>query len=463
MPHLYNINKQYFWYIVFYIFSLLSFSSCDSPLKVEDNAFKCSVEVLNPQVGYGERARIRVFVNHSSVSIKEVKCEETLFWGADGDEEITLYDNLNISGKYFDLSTAELMPTYPKTVKFSITLVDGETGAKEVLKSFFQELTEDIILPYSITLNTENIEFDGSSSSLSAKTARLTYEPASCIKDLSITPEKSELFTVSVSTTSLAFRPISSESFGTEEFTISSEFDPNVYTKITITRKKDICMVIMGQSNGTKGSSPYDFKTIYTFLSDYSGTNITSKRNPRTIYDLNLNDLKVNPNGCEEMDFPYTIEWEITNGGVTTNLIDSRKGGTDLSSCSNLLKKVNSDNDRADKSDQTKLSQYFFKVSSLSYDSPLYNIKYIIHAYKGHDDREINNIAGACKHSSESAGDPRNGRGGYYWCTMQNNNLRSYAVGEGEKSDFYCTNRYWYAAIDYFGADWIQLGVNVKR
>lgn len=298
----------------------------------------------------------------------------------------------------------------------------------------------------------------------------------------------------------IGFSAYSPNLFGTMRVTVKNNQYPAVQGSFTVSFKKNICMILMASSAGNvKNSSGarYDLQRLWAYFADYKHntsimSQLRSQANPNYVSNIleatekevasayDLNKLNITPitsyNYSDLNSMPMNIQfyvWFKFDKNFIENKVDFNpkteysRHQIDIYNVLNTDKKIyydanssdsrnqrtgnleelrtyiNSLNDHTKEDSRTKAPEFFFEVSNLSYESLKYNIKYIVHAYKGHDERTDDNV-------NIGNGHLKPNKYNYAWCSSQPLSVKS-------TSAYKINNRYWFSAADPISEEWIQV------
>ena len=175
---------------------------------------------------------------------------------------------------------------------------------------------------------------------------------------------------------------------GSLTVTVTSKYNSFVSTDISVKVRKDVALVITGTTCGDKARvtwnryDSYLFTSLYCYIAEWEGDiESVMRSNSKDASDLSFK--------ISQSSFDYKVEYtveRIRNGELKKVKFPYRCLSNAHMSLSVIYGHINAESDRKTRDHDTGYQYYTLKVSDLSYDSELYNIRYIVHLYKAKKD-----------------------------------------------------------------------------
>jgi hypothetical protein len=225
----------------------------------------------------------------------------------------------------------------------------------------------------------------------SSATIHLTFSPEDCVKDYVLSYSREdwkEMIEVRQEEDSFTLHAPKDAKGGSLTVTATSKYNSFVSTDISVKVRKDVALVITGTTCGDKARvtwnhyESYLFTSLYCYIAEWEGDiEGVMRSNSKDASDLSFK--------ISQSSFDYKVEYtveRIRNGELKKVKFPYRCLSNAHMSLSVIYGHINAESDRKTRDHDTGYQYYTLKVSDLSYDSELYNIRYIVHLYKAKKD-----------------------------------------------------------------------------
>lgn len=373
------------------ILCALAICSCaEDVIIATDETMTAELEIMTPTVGYGGTFEARLLCSSGSVVFTEADCRYPLL--VDG-RELSRYESYVCSGSGLKIGTAAIRAESDAEIPLSFTVKDPESGQTVTIESSFSVTSERIAIPKTITPSVTEVmlcpgdEYEQTSSFRIG----LTFGPEDSVKDyvLSYSREDwNEMIQVKQEEDSFTLHCPKGSKGGTLRITVTSKYSSFVSTEVTVKVRQDVALVITGTTCGDKARvtwnqyESYLFTSLYCYIAEWEGdiesvmrsnskdaSNLTFKIHQSSFdYDVEYTVKRLKGSELKSVRFPYRC---LSNAHMNLSVVYNH---------------INAETDRRTRDDVTGYQYYTLVVSGLSYNSELYNIRYIVHLYKAKKD-----------------------------------------------------------------------------
>ena len=373
------------------ILAVLCMSACtEDILEVKDETLKAELEIITPVVGYGGCFEARLLCSCSEVVFTEAECRYPLLAGG---EELSRYETYSVTSSGLRLTTAALRAEADTQVELRLTLKDPATEQTASVSGSFTATSEQISIPRSITPSVAEVMLNPGDEYEAGSTAtiHLTFSPEDCVKDYVLSYSREdwkEMIEVRQDEDSFTLHAPKDAKGGSLTVTVTSKYNRFVSTDISVKVRKDVALVITGTTCGDKARvtwnryDSYLFTSLYCYIAEWEGDiESVMRSNSKDASDLFFK--------ISQSSFDYKVEYiveRIRGGELKKVKFPYRCLSNAHMSLSVIYGHINAESDRKTRDHDTGYQYYTLKVSDLSYDSELYNIRYIVHLYKAKKD-----------------------------------------------------------------------------
>ena len=373
------------------LLAALSLSACAGDvLPATDETLKAELEIITPVVGYGGNFEALLMCSSESIVFTEVDCRYPILVNG---SELNRYETYNMSGSGLRLTTAALRAEADTEVTLHLTLKDPDSGQMIMVSGSFTATCEQISIPKSIKASVTEVMLSPGDeySTTSSATISLSFNPEDCVKDYILSYSREdwkEMIEVTQEEGSFTLHAPVGAKGGNMNITITSKYNSFVNTQITVKIRKDVALVITGTTCGDKARvtwnqyESYLFTSLYCYIAEWEGdlesvmrsnskdaSGLTFKISQSSFnYDIEYVVERLKGSELKRVYFPYRC---LSNAHMSLSVISGH---------------INAETDRRTRDDTTGYQYYTLKVSRMSYNSELYNIRYIVHLYKAKKD-----------------------------------------------------------------------------
>ena len=372
------------------ISTLTTVSCINDMLQVKDNTLTAHLEIMTPVVGYGGTLEIRLTSSCDNIAFTEVACRYPLLVNG---SELVRYQSYSCGRTGLRITSSALKSDSNEEIAISLTIRDDSTGQSLTLDDSFSVTAEQITIPKSITGSVSEVMLNPSGRNTQTHTAtvRLTFSPEDCDKDYILTYSREdwkEMIEVRQEKESFTIEAPRDARAGDITITVTSKYNSFVSTDISVKVRKDVALVITGTTCGDKARvtwnryDSYLFTSLYCYIAEWEGDiEGVMRSNSKDASNLSFK--------ISQSSFDYNVEYtveRIRGGELKKVKFPYRCLSNAHMSLSVIYGHINAESDRKTRDHDTEYQYYTLKVSDLSYDSELYNIRYIVHLYKAKKD-----------------------------------------------------------------------------
>lgn len=323
----------------------------------------------------------------------------------------------------------------------------------------------------------------------------VTFYPAGCDQDFTISTsvvggQNGCAITANTTTHKVAVSTLNAGSnYGIVRVKVASRTKPSVYKTFDVDYRKPLMLVLQGKSSGVwenyRGAR-YDFQRLWCYLAEYdesiggplalrtaagrpnlgakfcfdlSGLNLTASRDMAEYCETLLNiQFHIHTKDKFEQSKEYYVQEDNVNPANYWQIQYDRTQQPYTDNLDLLRRWLNNKNDHYQQNGKTNYKEFWVTVSKLEYTNYKYKIKYILHAYKGWDNREITIPQDLQNWDVKNLGGGNDATAftDTPWCTAQGLDNTARGSNGEHRFAFYETNRYWFASADHIAKDWCQ-------